>query len=71
MKSVFLGLIIAAAAGLATMPAMAAEEKKVCIDVKDKDGKVVMDKDGKPKQTCKTMKVHKKLEGTEVPGQKK
>lgn len=55
-----------------TMTAWASgEEKKVCIDVKDKDGKVVKDKDGKPKQSCKTVKVHKKLEGTEVPGQKK
>jgi len=59
------------ALGVVFTPVMAAEEKKVCIDVKDKDGKVVKDKDGKPKQSCKTMKVHKKLEGTEVPGQKK
>lgn len=51
--------------------ALAAEEKRVCIDVKDKEGKPVMDKNGKVKQECKTIKVHKKLEGTEVPGQKK
>jgi hypothetical protein len=43
------------------------EEKKVCEDVKDKAGNVVKDKDGKPKQSCKTIKVHKKLEGHEVP----
>jgi hypothetical protein len=30
-----------------------------------------MGKDGKPVQECKKIKVHKKLEGTEVPGQKK
>lgn len=47
------------------------ETKKVCIDQKDKDGKVVKNKDGSNKQTCKEVKVHKKLEGTEVPGQKK
>jgi hypothetical protein len=69
MKNVLLGLFVAL--GVVFTPVMAAEEKKVCIDVKDKDGKVVKDKDGKPKQSCKTMKVHKKLEGTEVPGQKK
>lgn len=71
MKKVLMGLVIAATTGLVAVPSMAAEEKKVCIDVKDKDGKVVKDKDGKPKQSCKIMKVHKKLEGTEVPGQKK
>ena len=46
------------------------ETKKVCVDVKDKQGQVVKDKDGKPKQNCKDMKVHKKLEGTEVPVKK-
>ena len=35
-----------------------------------KDGKVVVNKDGTNKQTCKTIKVHKKLEGTEVPVKK-
>lgn len=46
------------------------ETKKVCVDVKDKDGKVVKDAKGNPKQECKEMKVHKKLEGTEVPPKK-
>ena len=46
------------------------ETTKVCVDVV-KDGKPVMDKKtGKPQQQCKTMKVHKKLEGTEVPVKK-
>jgi hypothetical protein len=48
----------------------AAETTKVCVDVKDKQGQVVKDKNGKPKQNCKEMKVHKKLEGTEVPSKK-
>ena len=39
------------------------EKKEVCTDVKDKAGKVVTDKAGKPKQSCKTIKVHKKVEG--------
>jgi hypothetical protein len=43
------------------------EEKKVCTDVKDKAGAVVKNKDGSVKQSCKTIKVHKKLEGHEVP----
>ena len=50
--------------------AFAAEEKKVCVDKIGKDGKVVVGKDGKPQQECKTIKVHKKLEGTEVPTKK-
>ena len=49
----------------------AAEEKQVCHDRVGKDGKPVMDKKtGKPTQDCKTIKVHKKLEGTEVPVKK-
>ncbi len=63
------------AAGLAlsvAYPVYAADEapktKKVCIDVKGKDGKPEMDsKTGKPKQSCKEVKIHKKHEGTEVP----
>ena len=51
-----------------TGPAFAGGEKKeVCTDVKDKAGKVVVDKAGKPKQSCKTIKVHKKVEGDKVP----
>ena len=45
------------------------ETTKVCVDVV-KDGKKVVGKDGKPQQQCKTMKVHKKLEGTAVPEKK-
>ncbi len=45
--------------------------KKVCIDSVGKDGKPVIDpKTKKPKQDCKTMKVHKKHEGTDVPVKK-
>lgn len=45
------------------------ETTKVCVDVV-KDGKPVLDKKGNPTQQCKTMKVHKKLEGTTVPDKK-
>lgn len=48
----------------------AAETKKVCIDKVTNDGKPVLDKAGKPVQECKEIKVHKKLEGTEVPPKK-
>ncbi len=43
------------------------EKVKVCVDVKDKEGKPVKDAKGNVKQNCKEMKVHKKLEGTQVP----
>lgn len=49
----------------------AAETKRVCIDAMTKDGKQIIDnKAGKPKQECREMKVHKKLEGTKVPDKK-
>ena len=44
--------------------------KQVCKDVVGKDGKTVKNKDGTAKQACKTIKVHKKLEGTAVPAKK-
>ena len=47
------------------------EMKEVCEDKKDKAGKVVNGKDGKPVQICKKIKVHKKVEGTTVPDGKK
>ena len=43
------------------------EKKQVCEDVKDKKGNVVKNKDGSTKQACKTIKVHKKVEGEKVP----
>lgn len=41
----------------------AAKTKLICKPVKGKDGKVVKDKDGKDRQSCKTIKVHKKYDG--------
>lgn len=64
-------LVLAIALAMAPTMSWADAEpktKKVCVDVKDKEGKPVLDsKTGKPKQSCKEVKVHKKLEGTEVP----
>ena len=42
------------------------ETKRVCVDVKDKEGKEVRDKNGKVKQNCKEIKQHKKLDGEKV-----
>ena len=49
---------------LALTSVYAAEEKKVC--VKEFDNKTK-----KEKEVCKTIKVHKKLEGTKIDGAKK
>lgn len=50
---------------VALMPvAFAAEEKRVC--VKEFDNKT-----NKEKEVCKTIKVHKKLEGTKIEDAKK
>lgn len=70
MKKILLATIIA----LGLISPVQAEEKKetkkVCVDVKDKDGKPVKDAKGNIKQNCKEMKVHQKLEGTKVPEKK-
>jgi hypothetical protein len=63
--------VIAVAAITLTVPAYAeTKTKEVCKDVVGKDGKTVKNKDGTTKQACKTIKVHKKLEGTPVPAKK-
>lgn len=48
----------------------AGETKRVCSDKKDKSGNVVKNKEGKPVQECRTIKVHKKVEGEKVPEKK-
>lgn len=71
MKNILISTFIALSF---ILPVQAEEKKetvKVCVDVKDKEGKPVKDaKTGKVKQNCKEMKVHKKLEGTKVPEKK-
>jgi hypothetical protein len=47
-----------------------AQVKEVCHDKVSKEGKPITGKDGKVVQDCKKIKVHKKLEGTEVPVKK-
>jgi opacity protein-like surface antigen len=46
------------------------EMKEVCTEKKDKAGKVINGKDGKPVQECKKIKVRKKVEGDKVPEKK-
>lgn len=55
--------LLAALIAFATLPAVAAEEKKVC--VKQMDAKTK-----KEKEVCRKVKVHKKLEGTRIPDKK-
>jgi hypothetical protein len=58
MKTLFATLL----ALTLTMPAFAAETKKICNMQKDRKGKEV--------KVCKDVKVHKKLDGTKVPEKK-
>lgn len=69
MTKLLLAALILAVSTFAALPVQAnGETRQVCVDVKDKDGKTVVDpKTNKPKQNCREVKVHKKLEGTEVP----
>lgn len=71
MKNLLVIVISVLALSINHTPAFAAGEmKEVCKDKKDKDGKVVKNKEGKPEKVCKKIKVHKKLEGTPVPEKK-
>jgi hypothetical protein len=65
MKKEFavLGMVLFLLFASLTNAAFAAEEKKVC--VKEFDNKTK-----KEKEVCKTIKVHKKLEGTKIPEKK-
>jgi hypothetical protein len=68
MKKVLAMLLATAFIGTAFAEA---ETKQVCHDKLDKAGKPVVDKKtGKPAQDCKTIKVHKKLEGEAIPTKK-
>lgn len=60
---IFLSMILALLFLPLTHAAFAAEEKKVC--VKQTDPKTKKEKD-----VCRTIKIHKKLEGTKIPDKK-
>lgn len=63
MKKFIILLSIALGSTFAFAADAPKETKKVCLDQKDA-------KTGKTKEVCKTVKVHKKLEGTKVPVKK-
>ena len=68
-------LLIALSLALGSQFVIADEPPKketvtVCVDVKDREGKPVKNKDGSTKQNCKQVRQHKKLEGHEIPGKK-
>lgn len=72
MKKIFFIAVVIASIPLLQYHGIsfASEVKKVCVDKVTNDGKKVLDKDGKPVQDCKEIKVHQKLEGTKVPEKK-
>ena len=55
------------ALGMMATSTVAAETKQICSDVKNQAGHVVLNKDGTARQTCRTIKIHRKYEGTVVP----
>ena len=69
MKKILLVLALSLGSQFAIAQA-AKETVRVCVDVKDRNGKPVKDDKGKVKQNCKNMKKHEKLEGTKVPEKK-
>jgi len=62
-EMIVFGMILFLLFGPLTHAAFAAEEKKVCVTQTDPKTK-------KDKQVCRTVKVHKKLEGTKIPDKK-
>jgi Mor family transcriptional regulator len=61
-----------AAASVDVKKDAAPETKRVCVDIQGRDGKPVIDpKTKKPRQDCRTIKIHKKFEGTKVEDAKK
>lgn len=55
---------------LTTAVFAAGEKKEVCTEKKDAKGNVVKKADGTPVKECKTITVHKKVEGEKVPDKK-
>jgi hypothetical protein len=70
MKKILLAItmgLCAFSVQAADAPKEAPKTKQICKDTVGKDGKPVKNKDGSVKQTCRTIKIHKKYEGTSVP----
>jgi len=62
MKSLILALTVVMTAAPAWCADTAPQTRKVCVDVKDRQGKT--------RQQCKDVRVHQKLEGHKVPEKK-
>ena len=63
MKNILFAMLLAFGASQAyATESPKKETRKVCVDVKDKEGKPVKNKDGSVKQNCKEVKAHKKLD---------
>lgn len=68
MKNILSIVILGVMLSFAAVPAVAEEKtKRVCVDVKDKQGKVVKDAKGKTKQNCRDVRKHRKLDGKAIP----
>ncbi len=63
-------LITIALLSLTTAVYAAGEKKEVCKDKVDNKGNVVKKADGTPVKECRTITVHKKVEGEKVPDKK-
>jgi hypothetical protein len=71
MKKLVLILALALSSQFVIADEPPKETKRICVNVKDKEGQDVIDpKTKKVKQNCKQIKQHKKLEGTDVPVKK-
>lgn len=72
MKRILTSVVLALGVALTINTAHAEEHevRVVCKDKVGKDGQVIKGKDGKTQQECRKMKIHKKLEGHEVPTKK-
>ena len=68
--TVVITMLFAGSVFAADAPKAGGKTKEVCKDAVGKDGKATKNKDGSTKQTCKKIKVHKKVEGTKVPEKK-
>lgn len=71
MKKLLALVLVAAFTGSAMAADAAPATRQVCLDVKDKAGQPVKNKDGSVKQNCKTVKAHQKHEGTKIEDAKK
>ena len=70
MKKLLIALVLVLGSQFVIAEEPKKQTTKVCVDVKDKEGKPVKNKDGSVKQNCKEVKQHKKLEGHDIPGKK-